>query len=540
MMRIFALAATLAVASLCAASPRLVVVISIDQYRADYADRFAAHHLPAESRGRVGGFEWLKQRGAWFADAHFSHVPTSTGPGHAAMLTGSVPAINGIVENNWFDRATGARVYCVEDPTVQTVGGRSKPMSPRNLLVTTLGDELKMATSGRARVVGIALKDRASILMAGHAADTVIWFDADAGAWATSTFYAPSGKLPAWVERLNARGIPASQLGDRWTPLLPDSAYASTRLAPFVTERRPRPIFSHSLEPGSRERFRNWTTSAAGQEFVFRSVAEAMEHERLGQDEVPDLLCVNLSTNDYVGHKFGPNSPEVMDISIRTDRLLSDLFNSLASKVKGGLAAVTVVVSADHGVMPIPEEARDIYRIPSVRIPDGTIEKVVESALVTEFGEGVGVAAFSAPHMYLRFGNAPRERVVEVARKACEGVPGVFAAIPAERVAEGRLPRLAWAQRVENGFYAPRSGDLLVLEAPGAYLGSGTGTGHGSPWAYDTHVPIFVAGYGVRAGVSYRTVSISDIAPTLSQILGVEYPSGCVGSPLGEAIRRAQ
>ena len=223
------------------APPKLVVLISIDQFRGDYVERFYRHFLPARTGRGIGGFRFLMETGAHFRNAMHNHIPTATGPGHATLMTGSEPAIDGIVGNDWFSRATGKSMYCVEDPSVETIGGPSGPMSPKNLMVTTVGDELKMATNGRSKVVGVAIKDRAAILMAGHAADEVIWWDAGVGAWVTSSFYAPSKRLPEWVTTLNAERGVDKLAGKAWEPMLPKDAYATARRAPSEKERRSSP-----------------------------------------------------------------------------------------------------------------------------------------------------------------------------------------------------------------------------------------------------------------------------------------------------------
>jgi predicted AlkP superfamily pyrophosphatase or phosphodiesterase len=516
--------------------PKFVVVISIDQYRADYLERFADNYLPPVAGGKVGGFRYLTERGANFYDAHYTHVPTATGPGHATILSGSVPALHGIVENEWFDRATNKTTYCVSDPTVQTVGGSSAPMSPRNLLTTTVGDELKQASAGKSKVCGISFKDRAAILLAGHAADTVLWFDTGNGAWVTSSFYTRT--LPDWVQKWNAQERPTKELSQTWTPLLPDSAYANSRPAPFAKAESP--VFSHPL---AGRNFGNWTRSGQGQTYVFDAAKAMIENEHLGEGPATDLFVMNLATNDYVGHAFGPNSPEVEDIAVRTDRLLSDLFNFLDHKIQGGLKNVTIVVTADHGVVPIPEEAAKVYRLNAPRVFDTNVKEAVQKALAAQYGEGDWVSAISMPHLYLNRKLIAEKglnlaQVQTAAARAAAGVEGIFSAFAASQIEGGRLPEWPWAQRVLNGFYPARAGDIVIQERPGAYVGLGNGTGHESPWAYDTHVPLLLSGFGVKPGKFGRTVGIPDIASTLCRILGVEQPTGNVGSPLYEALDR--
>jgi predicted AlkP superfamily pyrophosphatase or phosphodiesterase len=522
--------------------PKLVVVISIDQFRADYLNRFRDFYLPAKSGGKVGGFNFLMEQGANYVDAHIAHVPTGTGPGHASILSGSTPMLNGIVGNEWFDRASGKVVYCVDDSSVETVGGTAKPMSPRNLKVTTVGDELKMATGGKSKVVAVSFKDRAAILLAGHAADTVIWMDAGNGAWVTSTFYAPSKKLPDWVQTLNGRKIPEGDLKKTWTPLLPDKAYSIQRLIPGA--KAGSTLFAHPVDGTGKSAYKPWETSALGQEYVFATIKEAVRAERLGSHDVPDLLAVNLATNDYVGHIYGPNSPEVMDIAVRTDRLLSDFFNDLQKTVPGGLSNVVIAVTADHGVMPIVEEESGVYRLNATRIPEGAAQDAVNKALTTLHGEGKWVLALTDLNLYLNRAlvvekGLSLDQVQREAAKAVMSAPGYQSAFAGCDVWSGSLPAWDWLRAVARSYYPALSGDVLVFSSPNSIVDEGgEGTGHGAPWTYDSHVPLLLLGPGIRPGVYGRRVGTPDIAATLSHLLRVEQPSGCMGEILREATDR--
>lgn len=533
--------AGLALALPVAPKPKLVLLISIDQFRADYVERFSQNYLPAKSGGKIGGFRFLTETGAHFIDAHHNHVPTATGPGHATLMTGSEPYLNGIAGNDWFDQKAGKRVYCVDDASVQTIGGTSSPMSPRNLKVTTVGDELKMATNGKAKVVGIAFKDRASILMAGHAADTVIWFDPGTGNWVTSSFYA--SKLPNWVEQLNSEKLPQKANGKEWKPLLGAEAYANARPAPFA--RTTDPMFSHKLpevtEP-KKNAYSPFTSSSFGQEYLFQTVNRALDAEKLGQNGQSDILVVNLSTNDYVGHAYGPNSPEVMDMSIRTDRLLSQLFNNLDAKL--GIDNVDIVVTADHGVVPIPEESNGVYRTGALRVSEEPVNKAVNEAFAKVYGEGDwAIGGPDEMYVYLNHKLIDEKKIrigdaEKLAAKAVMTVPGMFAAFTRTQVLESEMPNWDFTKLISNGYNAELGGDVIYAFRPGYYVGGGTGTGHGAPWKYDSHVPILMRGPGIRSGRFSRNVATADIAPTLCSILGIEYPTGCVGHPLFEAIDR--
>jgi len=523
--------------------PKLVVLVSIDQFRADYIERYAPYFLPPKSGSKVGGFRFLTETGSNFRDAHHNHIPTATGPGHATLLSGSEPAFDGIAGNEWFDRTLnegrGKSVYCVDDPNVKTVGGPSSPMSPRNLKVSTVGDELKEATNGKAKVVGVAFKDRAAILMAGHAADTVIWFDGSNANWVTSTWYAPTGQLPAWVDALNKERQVDKLAGKSWDPLLPEASYAITRKAPAEKASTGAQPFSHALgATPDKSLYSAFTSSGYANDYVLNSALRAVDAEKLGQDDVSDLLVINLSTNDYVGHRYGPNSPEVMDVTVRTDRALSDFLNALNKKVPGGLDEVAFVVTADHGVLPIVEESRDTFKLNAQRITTD-FKSVVDKALDAKFGaadwvlgEGLYEQNLYLDRSVIAAKGLKPEDVEQTAADAAAAVPGIFAAFTRTQITHGQLPKWANIDMVTNGYNLTLGGDIMVLEGPGMYQGGGTGTGHGSAWAYDSHVPIVLRAKAARPGRYMQRVYTADIAPTLCQILGIEYPTGNVGRPL--------
>lgn len=525
--------------------PRLVVFVSIDQCRADYLTRFVDVYLPARKDGEVGGFRFLLADGAHYRDAHFAHVPTTTGPGHATLATGAPPALHGIIGNRIFDRATGKTRRCVEDPSVRTVGGNATPASARNLLVTTLGDELKLATGGRAKVVSVAIKDRAAVPLGGHAADLVLWLDDATGRWVTSTYYRPDGTLPPWVEALNAERRLDLYAGQAWEPLLPAEAYRRA-LRPAD---RPAggPVFSHALPPAPGEALYDaWAAWGPANDEVMEVARRAIANEQMGLDEVPDLFLLNLSTNDYVGHTYGPNSAEIMDVTVRTDRALAGLLRFLARHVPGGLDSVLVVATADHGVSTAPEEALQAARIPVGRGTGPAAAAAVEAALDSAFGAADWVleGQRTDPNIYLDRAEAVRRRVdpaalERVAAEAASQVPGVYIAFGRSQILAGQLPQWAWIDKVAAGFHPRLGGDVFIVTAPGWLLSSPPDASHGSPWPPDTHVPLILRGPGVTPGRWYRPVTSMDIVPTLAQLLGVGYPTGCMGQPLREALEGA-
>jgi hypothetical protein len=432
-------------------------------------------------------------------------------------------------------------------------------MGPKHLLSTTVGDELKLATNDAAKVVTLALKDRAAILLGGHAQDLSIWFDDRDGRWISSTAFARDGKLPAWVEAINAQAIPDRALGTSWTPSVPAAVLART-IAPALSAQQARGFgvgFPHTV--GSEKTAPNYllfTWTPAANAFVFETARQAIAAEKLGQRGSSDLLAMNLSTNDYVGHVFGPYSPEVLDLTVQTDRELAGFLAFLDCTVPGGLAEVLVVLTSDHGVAPIPEDlqARDI---PAGRLAANDLLATVNQALTATFGagpwtgngaDGKPVGSFLDPNLYLseaaiadalKSGRAgSREQIEAVAARALSALPGVYVAYTRSQLEQGRVPATDVAQRVASGFHPKLSGDVIVVAEPGFYTGiGGVSTSHGSPWAYDGNVPILVAGPGIRNGVWSDPVTPADIAPTLSLLLGIAAPSGSNGQILRPALR---
>jgi predicted AlkP superfamily pyrophosphatase or phosphodiesterase len=544
---------------LLAKRPRLVVVISIDQFRADYLQRFADLYLPPKLEdGKPGGFRYLMSAGSTFLDARYRYVPTFTCVGHAAMLSGASPYKSGIVSNRWWDKATQLEVYCADDASQRVVGAaegsKAKPMGSRMLRVTTVGDELKLATGGAAKVVSLALKDRAAIMMGGHTQDVSIWFDETGGRWISSTAFARDGKLPAWVEALNTEAIPNRSLGATWSPSVPPAALARA-IAPELKPDQARGFgtgFPHHIgaEPTSAN-YSLFTLLPAANAFVFETAKRAVIAEKLGQRDVPDLLAINLSTNDYVGHVFGPDSPEVLDLSVQTDRQVAGFLQFLASTIPGGLREVIVVLTSDHGVAPIPEELQE-RGIPSGRIGVTDLLETADRALIGAFGGGPwtikSAGAFVDPNLYLsasaieqalKSGKAQsRSQIEDTAAQALTSLPGVYAAYTRSQIEKGQVPDTAIGRGVVLGFHPKVSGDVVVVAAPGWYPGIGNAnTSHGSPYSYDTNVPLLIAGPGIRAGMWVDPVSPADIAPTLSMLLGIAAPSGSDGMILKAALR---
>jgi predicted AlkP superfamily pyrophosphatase or phosphodiesterase len=521
-----------------AAPPRLVVAIAVDQLRADYMDRFRPFF------GR-SGFNLFLQRGASYAEARYEHATTSTCPGHAVILTGSYGYVNGIIGNDWYDAAAGAERYCAADSTVRLIGVGLPGRSPRNLKGATVGDVLKIATGGKSRVVTISAKDRSAIMMGGHLADGAYWMEDTL--FVSSTYYHP--ELPAWASKFNASGRITSYFGKKWERLLPAVAYEMVGPDDVPTETDEAGMgrtFPHTVAGGEtlgKEFVEAFDQSPFSNEVVADFAMQAVIAEGLGRDSVPDILGISFSANDRVGHAYGPDSHEVMDVTLRLDRTLARLFSFLDQRV--GLSRVIIVLTADHGVAPLPEVFQRLQPNASARrFHPAVVDTVVNAALTARYGAAPApgwVAYHDQPQLYLnlpalRARRASIEEAERVAQAAVLSVPGVNEALTATELARIRAEG---SRRAENySFYPGRSGNIYYQMDPYILVDDEpTGTGHGTPWAYDQQVPLLWYGSRVIPGIRQNPAAVADIAPTLSALLGITAPGGAQGRVLAEMIR---
>jgi predicted AlkP superfamily pyrophosphatase or phosphodiesterase len=532
-----ALLAGTAAPAMAAPRPKLVVVIVIDQFRADYPGRFRRFFGP-------GGFNLFLQRGADFARAKYEHAITFTCPGHAVVLTGSYGNVNGVVSNRWYDQQTGREEYCAADSAASLLGVAGPGRSPRNLVDSTVGDVLKRRSGGRSRVIAIAGKDRSAIMLGGHLADAAYWTEDTL--ITSSTYY--RRQLPHWVQQFNASVIASSMVGKTWGRLLPVKEYAIVGPDDVAAEEDVGGMgrtFPH--RPAARATRKSlieaFETSPFHNELVERFATQAVINEHLGQDENPDVLAIGFAANDLIGHTFGPDSHEVMDVTVRTDRLLEHFFGFLDRQV--GLANIVVVLTGDHGVAPLPELMRTHDPASAAgRFDEAAVGAAAEAALKARYGpaDSLGwVVYHDFPFLYLnlrslRGRGVPVEEAEAVAKDAVEKVPGVQSALTATEL-ELRRRRGAHSP-ADLSFYPGRSGNIFYQLFPYQIpRDQPVGTTHGSPWPYDTHVPILWFGAGIKPGVYAASVSVADIAPTLSALLGVTPPSGTQGRVLREMLR---
>ena len=488
--------------------PRLVLGIVVDQFRFDYTTRFAARY--------TAGLRTLLDQGAVFLDAHQDHYPTVTATGHATLMTGSTPATSGIIGNEWYDRKLGRSITSVEDSDTQLLGGRAGATgsSPHNLLISTLGDELKIADRGQSHVIGISMKDRAAILPAGRMADAAYWIDDTTGAVVSSTWY--GRQLPAWVQQFNA-GKPAEHdLGRVWT--VPGAA------KPFVS----------LPNTAGKPYISAWETTPWSNDLLETFAEEAMRNERLGQHADTDLLTVSFSANDHLGHAVGPDDPAVEEMSVATDVAIGRLI-AAAEHQAGGRDHLVVVMTADHGVAPTPEHSLANH-MPGGRANKAEYLRTVEDALSTRFGAGKWIVGTWESGLYFnqdleRDKNLRPADVEDEAARAVAALPYVERTYTRSQLSQ----RLAMASTVDDdvarSFFPERGPDLFVVLKPYWLFGT-EGTSHGSPWNYDTHVPLIFWGAGIPHSLHTERAGISDVAPTLAALLHVEVPSGSVGHVL--------
>lgn len=542
--------------------PRLVLLIVVDQFRYDFLDRFGDLFA-------ANGLRRLLREGASWTQSNYDHVPTYTAPGHATMMTGAFPAESGIIGNEWFDRATGFRVSSVSDPSTKLLGDNpnANGSSPHRLIGSTVGDELRLVTNGRSKVIGISVKDRSAILPAGRNANAAYWFSVATGNMVSSTYYFK--ELPAWVAAFN-NGRPADKyFGAKWERLLPENEYVK-RVGPDNpawenvgnasgdTNSFPHTITGNAASP-SRPFYIALDYSPFSNDLLLSFAQQAIINEQLGQDEDTDVLTISLSANDYVGHRFGPYSHEAMDITLRTDQQIATLLEFVQTRV--GLANTLIAFTADHGVSPIPEHAAALG-LGGARLKPldlfATINKAISERYnpqgkspdpsadyLLKYSEGATMREqFVNGNLYFNYDALRRDgvsveefsQVVVAAALTFPGVARCFSRVQLLRGGASITDPIE--RRVLHGFYPARSGDIVILAEPFKYLGGEIPATHGSAYSYDTHVPMILMGQGVTAGRYFEAATPADIAPTLSALLRITPPTNATGRVLVEALRR--
>ena len=544
--------------------PRLVLLIAVDQFRYDYLERFGDLFV-------ANGLRRLMRDGASWTQSNYDHMPTYTAPGHATMMTGAYPAESGIIGNEWLDRGSGFRITSVADQSTKLLGDNpnANGSSPHRLMGSTVGDELRLATNGRAKVIGISIKDRSAILPAGRNANAAYWLSTANGHMVSSTYYFK--QLPAWVTAFN-NGKPADKyFGAKWERLLPENEYVK-RAGPdtpaweaVASSSGDTNAFPHTITGGAKGPERSFYTHLDHSPFVNELLVsftqQAIINEQLGQDDDTDVLTVSFSANDYIGHRFGPYSQEAMDVTLRIDRQIAALLDFVNTRV--GLANTLIAFTADHGVSPIPEQAKELGlgggRIKLVDL-FATINKAISARYnpqgkspdpsadyLLKYNEGGAMREqFVNGSLYFNYDALRRDgvnieefsNVVVAAALTFPGVARCFSRVQLMRGATSITDPIE--RRVLHGFYPARSGDIVIVAEPFKYLGDTLAATHGSAYSYDTHVPTIIMGPGVKAGRYLEPATPADIAPTLSALLRVTPPTNVTGRVLIEALYVSQ
>ena len=519
------------------ARPKLVVGMVVDQMRYDYLYRYYDQYVE-------GGLKRLINEGFNCRNHHYHYSLTVTAAGHASVYSGSIPAINGIVGNGWYDQFERKSVYCVEDNSVSTVGSNNPTvgkMSPRNLLTTTVTDQLRIATNFRSKTIGVGIKDRSSILPAGHAATGAYWFDSKTGNWVTSTFYVDD--LPQWAKDYNNKKMPAEYLKKGWQTLYPIEQYTQSSPDDVPWEGKlsgaAKPVFPYELAGSAGDAFGIVTNTPWGNTITKEMAIAAIKGENMGKGKDTDFLAVSFSSPDKIGHSYGPNSIEQQDDFLRLDREFADFFSFLDGWV--GKGNYTVFLTADHGVVDVPGFSKE-HRLPSGLINGTQINDAIKKSLNDAYGEAEYVLSRENHQIYLDHALLKSRKIAlndayHVIREALLPIPGVADLVNLQDI--GNAPLNSYQLELyKNVFNTKRSGDFQVQFIPGWLAAGATGTSHGTPYNYDTHVPFLLYGWGVNKGETVRRTTIADIAPTISALLHILPPSGSVGAPVEEALKK--
>lgn len=538
-------------------NPRLIVQITVDQLRGDLPTRYF-------SQFGDGGFRYLMEQGVYYNNAHHAHANTETVVGHTTLATGANPAAHGMIGNLWYDRLRGQTVYNIEDSdySILTSGAdvddsteidptqraaTSDGRSPRNILTSTFGDELAVSTAGEAKVFGVSIKDRGAVAMSGHVGKA-FWFSKSAGEFVTSSYYYDT--YPDWVDEWNAEDLPESYSGQNWELLNPIESYLfgsrdaqewESDLAGFGR------TFPHPLGTSDSGYFTTLLTlSPFGDRMVADFAKTLIDAEGLGDDDVTDFLSISFSVTDYVGHFFGPSSLEAEDNLLQLDRTLADLIAFIDAEV--GLANSLIVLSADHGAPEAPGYLESVGMPGGYITPDAWDSDPAVTRIKEKFGlSGPLFERYDHPYLYLSDAIHENQNIDMISLESAIAeelvmFDGVAYAVPSSRLREGSLPSNPLMQAVLNNYHPDRSGDIHVIFQPEWFINDMDGLSvtvtHGSPWRYDTFVPVVFAGYGIEPQTVSRRVHTTDIALTLSIIAGTRPPSGATGNVMAEVVER--
>lgn len=510
-------------------APKLVVGIVVDQMRFDYLYRFRNNYSEF-------GFKKLMNEGSNFTYAHLNYVPSNTGPGHAAIYTGTTPFFHGIIENDWYDRDSAKHIYCTDDNRYLGLGGEDR-MSPLNLMSTTITDQLRLSNNGMSKVIAISMKDRGAILPGGRLANAAYWYNAANGNFMTSSYY--MNDLPDWVKDFNNKKLPYKYTRMEWSLSKPLESYRSsfpdeTKIEPDLFKEG-RTSFPHSLTNiKDADKLEFLKSTPFGNQLLEDFAVAVLDNEKLGQNNVTDFLTISFSSTDYIGHKYGPNSVEIQDTYIKLDQQISDLLKILDEKI--GKGNYLLFLTADHGVAEIPDLVNTkVKQSFSAKI----FTKSVKDFLLTSYGTDKIFSDFSNKQIYLNYAVISEKKLdaADVRNKLTQYLRRNFNSallIINRDDFEGRIASRNGENILLNGFNPIRSGDILIELSPISHfsLGGMDRTTHGTAYSYDTHVPLLFFGWGIPKQEINDPVYTIDIAPTISNLLKITEPSGCIGKPI--------
>lgn len=517
-------------------SPKLVVGIVVDQMRYDYITRFWNHF-------DEGGFKRLVNEGFNCKNNHFNYAPTSTGPGHTSVYTGSTPATHGIIGNDWYDKQTDEEVYCASDDSYSSVGTTSiaGQMSPHRMNVTTITDQLRLHNQMRGKTIAVAFKDRGAVLPGGHTANAAYWFHgANEGNWITSTYY--MNELPKWVADFNSSDK-VEQYKKPWTTAKQINTYmesgSDNNTYEGILDGEATPTFPHNIPKlwDNNGKYNILKVTPFGNSITTDFAIAAIDGEELGKDLITDFLAISFSSTDYVGHFYGVNSKEIQDTYIRLDADLQRLFKTLDKKV--GKEDYTVFLTADHGAVNVPAYLKD-QKIPAGYIEFDSIKSKFGEFLQYKFGTTDIIKSFSnyqyfLDHKVIKNLDIKVADAQEIIAKELLSYSGVDRVYTGQQMWQNNytegIPYI-----LQNGYNQKRSGDVLIVLKPGIINYPRTGSTHGSPQIYDTHAPLLFYGKGIQQGSTNQRTEIPDIAPTLAALLGIAFPNGTTGKPIVEVL----
>ena len=524
--------------SLIESRPKLVIGIVVDQMRYDYLYRFYDKYSEK-------GFKRFLNDGFSCENTHYNYTPTNTAPGHASIFTGATPMNHGIINNNWYSRAENRMFYCTEDTTVKGLGTENPKdkrgkMSPHNLKTSTITDELRLATNQKAKVIGVSIKDRGAILPSGHIANGAYWYDSNSGNMISSTYYFEN--LPKWVSDFNEKKQADKYIKQGWELLLPLEDYTESlkdennyEEYPTKNKKATFPYFIDKYD--EKRRYKQFPYTAQANTFLRDFAEEAILKEELGKDEVTDFLTLSFSATDYIGHRYGIYSVEVEDTYLRLDRELAALFDFLDKQI--GEGEYTLFLTADHAASPASSHLHDL-QFDAEYLEWDSMKVELNTFLEKTYGKGDFVSYFNEQDVYLNRELLLQKNISlqEAQQKTSEFLltqKGITQTITATELHK-QIQRTGFLQLVQNGFNHRLSPDVGFLFQSGymdSYYEKG-GTTHGTPYNYDTQVPLLFFGKHIPKGKTYRRVEITDIAATMAALLKLQQPSGCVGNPIVE------